>query len=225
MKESHKALEKRLAGALEAMKQAQGSADRAQTHLFEATSHAEMRISAMQSERDLQMAAAERSDAKIAELEKQIEELRLVANCDSTIMRPAEGAASTNKRVKALHDESNQTLHILVSELQQELRKKEDQFRIEKQKLETSNKDLNELTRKQKEEVETLKKEVSSRPSREELTSAKRQLKVLQKVAFNVEDDDEDDEGASGEGMDPERTSNGSGHLEVLLSSRFLSEI
>ena len=79
VRENHHMLEKRLASAVEAMKQAQASADRAQTHLFETTSQSEMRISAMQSERDLQSAASERADARIAELEKEIEVLKSIS--------------------------------------------------------------------------------------------------------------------------------------------------
>ena len=48
----------------------------------------------------------------------------------------------------------------------------------------------------------------------DELLSVKRQLKVLQKVAFNVEDED----GEFGEEVpvDPEHSISGSGQLEVL---------
>ena len=110
----------------------------------------------MQSERDLQTAAAERADARIAELEKEVDVLRSSEDA-SRKGRIGEGPTSnidvTSDGVKGLREESNQTLHILVSELQQELRLKEDNFRAERQKLEASNKKLSAETRTQRDEV------------------------------------------------------------------------
>ena len=48
----------------------------------------------------------------------------------------------------------------------------------------------------------------------------RRQLKALQKVAFNVQDEDEEEEGGEDGVEDPERTTGSSGQLEILLSTR-----
>jgi polyhydroxyalkanoate synthesis regulator phasin len=61
------------------MKHAQASADRAQSQLFESSSQAESRISALQSENAMLAEHSSRSDSRIAELERQVEDLKMAA--------------------------------------------------------------------------------------------------------------------------------------------------
>lgn len=63
-------------------------------------------------------------------------------------------------------------------------------------------------------------RDLNSRPTVEELVAVKRQLRVLQKIAFNVDDEDSTGDELSGH---PEHTISGTGQLEILLSGKVKS--
>ena len=86
--------------------------------------------------------------------------------------------------------------------------------------MEVSNRDSCAALNTEREQVARITRELNSRPSTEELVAVKRQLKVLQKIAFNVEDEDSFGDEITG---NPEHTSSGTGQLEVLLSGKVKS--
>jgi hypothetical protein len=135
----------------------QASADRAQTHLFESNSQAELRVSALQSENSILAEGSSRADAKIAELQREIDELSIALSASSGASRDSNPHPGSSG---GLREESSQTLQLLVSELQQDLRRKEEQFRMDKQKLEAVTIDLNATLSMERQEVSRLTHEV-----------------------------------------------------------------
>ena len=87
--------------------------------------------------------------------------------------------------------ETTETLELVISELRQEIRRKEEMFRTEKQRLEAANRDVHQQLSKDRELLGRAKQELAERPTREDLLSVRRQLKMLQRVAFNVQDEDD----------------------------------
>ena len=211
-RELQRAAEKRLAAAVEAMRQAQGSADRAQTQLFEVSSQAEERTSALLAENAILAEANERVSARCVELESEAELSRQQA-AQALAQAQAGGgpagvggaaalAASKSSGALAREEEAS-TLHALVSELRAELRRKEEAFRTDRAKLDAAAREASTALAREREAGAKLRVELGERPRKEELSAARRQLKVLQRVAFNVEEDEGDD----GDTDDPEKTS------------------
>lgn len=226
-RELQRAAEKRLAAAVESMRQAQASADRAQTQLFEVSSQAEQRTSALLSENSILAEANERTAARCVELETEAEVLRAqalarateAAGGDSSTLHSSGGVllglpGSLSSGTLAREEETS-TLHALVAELRSELRRKEETHRSDKARLESSGRDAAAALSREREAATLLRQELGERPRKEELAVARRQLRVLQRVLFNVEDGDGDGDVVD----DPENTSE-SAQLETLLTTR-----
>lgn len=213
MKESQKALEKRLAAAVEAMRQAQISAERAQTAVFEVSSAAEVRISAIMAENAILAESSDRSNARVTELERELELLRTsgAASHSSSSERSLKGLDATSGG----DSEELFALRMTMDTLRSESRKKEDFFRSERQKLETSLRDLAQQLAAEREAGGRIRRELNDRPTKADLLSVRRQLVVLQRIAFNVRDED-----AEEISQDPERTLGEGDQLEAMLAAR-----
>ena len=217
VKEHQRAVERRLAAAVESMRQAQASAELAQSSLYELSAQAEQRVSALVSENSLLAEGADRAQARIAELENEISALKFSA---------AGGANQSTGSWRNSADDQTwdevRTLQAVLTEVRQEARNKEEASKAEKVKLEALNRELSQQLSLERDASARLRMELADRPSRDELNNVRRQLNVLQRVAFNVQDMEEDCEGMSG---DPERvTSSGAGSdmtpLESVLTHR-----
>ena len=92
-------------------------------------------------------------------------------------------------------NDDNETLQMVVNDLRQEIRKKEESFRVEKQRLESVHREVTQQLAREKEAHSKVKLELAERPTKDDLLSVRRQLKMLQRVAFNVEDEDHDGDG------------------------------
>lgn len=200
--EVQKAAEKRLASAIESMKQAQISAERAQTQLYDVTSQADMRCSALSVENSLLAEGADRLNARIAELENEVEVLRktkqsantasLTTPKKSLFLSSNEGNSSNLTSIMSLADEDADTLRLVITELREDMRRKEDAARAEKSHSEHILRDMTQQLTREKDQVTRLKMDLAERPLKEDYITVKRQLKLLQKVTFHLEDDDDD---------------------------------
>eukprot|EP01038_Epipyxis_sp_PR26KG_P006821 gene6821-9339_t len=221
IKDEQRTLEKRLLAAIESMKQTQLSADRAQNQLFDVSSQAETRISALLSENSLLAEGTQRLVMKCNELEN---ELSLLKSSNQSFLTKSSIIIGDNinhhhNNNYNNHKNSEEALGFVITDLQEEIRKKEDLFRLEKQKLESSIRDLSQQLTKERESLNRMNQELLDRPSKDEFLSLKRQYKMVQKIAFNVQDDEREDLNST----DPENTLVETGHLEALLSSRLKS--
>ncbi len=215
VKEAQRTSEKRLAAAIESMKQAQHSADRAQTQLFEVSTQVEWRVSSLMSENSMLAEGTQRLNLRIAETEAEISTLKKTVNQQALAL--ATQSAGDASSTKAGETEDGRTLQLMVAELREELRKQEDQLRSEKQRLEGLLRDAHQQLVKEKEVLNGTRQELAERPSREDHLSIRRQLKSLQRIAFNVQDDEEDSLSL----QDPENTLMGErNQLEALLTGR-----
>eukprot|EP01041_Mallomonas_annulata_P004617 gene4617-9172_t len=212
VKEHQRAVEKRLAAAVEAMRQAQASSERAQSMLFEASSQAEIRVSALMAENSLLAEGAERTQSRVSELEREVEHLRASGQMSSATTTGG-GRRSNENDIEEL-----QSLQLMVADLRQDARRKEEAVRLERQRLESTLRELSQQVAVEREGAGRLRQELLDRPTKEDLFSVRRQLGVLQRIAFNVQD--EDCEEMAG---DPERILGEQGQLEALLTTRMKS--
>jgi hypothetical protein len=137
--------EKRLAVVIESMRQAQNNTDRAQTQMFEISSQAEERVSALSAENAILAEGSERMHGKIAELEGELRNL----SQNAVIGTAGSGILSSNKQ--NVGGEDNETLQLVISELRQEIRSKEDALRSEKQRLDGKQRETAQLLVREKE--------------------------------------------------------------------------
>ncbi|KAJ1437644.1 CASP C terminal-domain-containing protein [Ochromonadaceae sp. CCMP2298] len=214
-----RSVERRYQAAVEAMQQAQLSADHAQTQLYEVSSQAERKITALQSENALLAEGTQRQALRVAELEsaqqglqQSIAQLRVEGDAD----REGESAKGSDQ------DEDIQTLHLVVSNLREQLAQAGDAARGEKQRLEAASRDSTQQLAKERELLQRTRQELSERPSKESFQAVKRQLKMVQKIAFNVQDEEEQEQEREREDdlKEPETTPSGNNALEALLAAR-----
>ena len=137
--ELQKAAERRLTGAVEAMKQAQASAERAQSQLFEVSAQADNRFTALQTDNAMLIESAERAHARCAELEGEVENLKNTI----LILQQNGGSKNTSSEIMSLPSEEVETLQLVINDLRNEIKKKDDNSRLEKSKLEASVREAN----------------------------------------------------------------------------------
>lgn len=204
-------IERRYNSTLEALQEAKLSTDRAQSQLYELSIDTEARLSAMQSENSILAEGSQRLQFRLAETESELLNLK------------QQSLNNTNNKMEPQHQrdehvEHIQTLQLAITNLREELMKVEENSSIEKKHLEAVIKDLSSSLNKEKELVLLTKQELSERPGKEEHITLKRQLYMVQKIAFHVEDEDMESSVHYSQLGDPENTFSSS--LEALLANR-----
>lgn len=192
--------ERRRAEAIDAMQLAEQSADRAQTQLYEVSLQAEQRISALQSENAILAEGTQRLNLKLVQLEKELEHAS-AGGSSSAAAGAAVGSGSsgssggfggkTNSGYSSAHEDV-ETLQLVVQQLRDELSEHEDALRAERQRMDALSREHVQMLSKERETIHQMKQELAKRPSREQYAAVKKQLKVVQKIAFNVADEDAD---------------------------------
>lgn len=87
-------------------------------------------------------------------------------------------------------EEELKTLQVVVHSLREELGAQVDAARVEKQRLESLNREQAQALQKERGDLQRARQELAERPSKEEFVAVRRQLKMVQKIAFNVQDDE-----------------------------------
>ena len=212
-KDLQRAAEKRLSAAVEAMRQAQTAADRAQSQVFEVLTQAEGRISALLAESAIMSEGSERDRARVAEAESEIEVLRVALS--SAQGAHSAGIAGANNTTgsgggigTAAALEEARTLQAVVVELRIEIRKKEENSRTDKQRLEATLREAQQQLQREREALGRVRQELTERPQKEDVATLRRQLRVLQRVAFNVEDSGSDNDDKADRDTEVWRTCN-----------------
>ena len=223
--ESQRATERRLQAANEATQLAQRAVERAQTELFDVNSQTESRISALISENSILAEANERSTARTAELEAEMSQLKRAmteahegAGGDQD-HDDVEGGRTAVFSASKMHSDlaDRAALQSRINDLHAELRNAEETGRVSKAFLERSANQLQEQLHKEREALQETRRELSERPSKEEFASLRRQLRTLQKVTFNVQNDDNsEDEG--GDAL--EETVAGQAEIDAMVLKR-----
>jgi hypothetical protein len=134
-REVARAAEKRLSAAVDSMRQAQASADRAQTQMFEISSQAEDRVSALLAENGILAEGSERLQARVAELEGELEAAKNALAAGATGAAGAAGAGGGGGGGGRPVGDDPETLQMVVADLRQEIRKKEEAARTERARL------------------------------------------------------------------------------------------
>ena len=209
--ESKRSMERRYNASVDALKEAKLAADRAQNQIYEISAEAEHRISALQSENSILAEGSQRLSFKLAEVESELGACRQAAVSSRSGRGEYDKDASRNG---GSHAEDISTLQLLVSRLRDELEEARDGQRGERQQLEASVRDISAALHRERELVGHLKADLSERPSKDEFHAVRRQLHLVQKIAFHVEDDEVEQVHSAG---DPEHTI---ASLEVLLANR-----
>jgi homeobox protein cut-like len=195
IREMQRTSERRLAAVVETMKQAQSSTDRAQTQMFEISSQAEERVGALSSENAILAEGMERALGRVSELEGEISALRSSLSLAgvSSSGAPQRLGVSGSLKGTNVKEEDYETLQLVISELRHEIRSKEDTLRAEKQRIEGKHREALQLLSREREALGKVKLELAERPTKEDLLSLRRQVKILQKVAFNAQEEDDTD--------------------------------
>eukprot|EP00607_Mallomonas_marina_P007130 CAMPEP_0182438910 /NCGR_PEP_ID=MMETSP1167-20130531/86099_1 /TAXON_ID=2988 /ORGANISM="Mallomonas Sp, Strain CCMP3275" /LENGTH=775 /DNA_ID=CAMNT_0024632461 /DNA_START=161 /DNA_END=2488 /DNA_ORIENTATION=+ len=217
VREHERGVERRLSGALERVRAAEQSTERAQSQMYEVSCEAEKRLSALMSENSILAESTERAQSRCAEIEREMEQLRASVQLQGV-------GREERERERGEEDELH-ALEFMVTELRREVKKREENAREERQKLEATVRDVTKQLSVEREEVIRLKARERERPSPEQYEELRRQVIMLQKIAFNTQE--EDDEEITG---DPERTKSvlegiergggGGGGIESLLTAR-----
>jgi homeobox protein cut-like len=193
--------EKRLAASLEELAEARSIADRCQSQLFDISAQAEKQLSAIQAENSILGDDIDRLRSRNAELERDLDISlkKLAANgghgntlsvgVSQGVLKSAGSSDATTDG--AIGDNEASDVRMLMDELRRELRKKEDDLRTDKAKSDAIQRDLTLQLSLERENVQNLTKELNVRPTIEEVESLKRQLRTLQRIAFNIQEDDE----------------------------------
>lgn len=185
IKAAHYAAEKRLATAQDELKQSRDVADRCQNQLYELSDQAEKRVSAIRADMSIVEDDAERLRSRVAELERQLDRMKTASDeCDG-VDSDSIGKNGMNSLLSEF-----QSLQIVADELRQSLRRKEDEYRSEKARNDTLSRDLNMQLAVEKDAHHRASTELAKRPTTEEVESLKRQLRSLQRIAFNAQEDD-----------------------------------
>lgn len=148
---------------------------------------AESRVSALQAENSLLAEAVNRSNSRIAELEQQ-----LLYNNNRGMGLDREGSSGRDKEEVSTQGEEKALSSLLLAELRSECQRKDENLRSERQKHESLMREGAMQLAKERETVSRLRQELSERPSREDYSSVNRQLKALQRIVFNLQDNDDD---------------------------------
>jgi homeobox protein cut-like len=236
IQELQKMAEKRLAAAVESMKAAQLSADRAQGQLYEISSQGEIRINALIVENQMLGESSERYQSRIGELESEVQNLRTSA---SLMKHTSPRKSSSSDRLAgdasgSLDTENTETLYIVINDLRKELAEKQEAARSARQTVESSLRETTQHLARERDQLAKTRQELAERPTFDDLLAVKRQLRMLQRVAFNVEEDDDEDCEGSTSNTNPENTAEdgkakrGScldekSQLEILLAQRMKS--
>jgi hypothetical protein len=163
--------------------------------VFEVSSAAESRVSALQAENSLLAEAVNRSNSRIAELEQQL----LYNNSNSN----SSNSNSSNNRGRGLDREGGSEREstpgedkalasLLLAELRAECQRKDETARAERLKHESAMREGAAQLAKEREAAARLRQELSDRPSRDDHLTMARQLKALQRIVFNLQDGDND---------------------------------
>ena len=89
--------------------------------------------------------------------------------------------------------EELRTLQVVVGGLREEMVLQADAARAEKQRLDAALRESTAALSKEREALQRVRQELEQRPTREEYVAVRRQLKMVQKIAFNVQDEEEED--------------------------------
>lgn len=198
IRDEQRSSERRLALAIDSMKQAQALCDRAQSQVFEISSQAESRISGLQAENTILAEGSQRANNRILELERELEQLKSVMSSQSVQSNQILSQSSSGINLNSSSGDGtiigNKDLQqILINDLRLEMQRMEDLLRSDRTKYENATRDLTFQLKQELEISLALKQELSERPSKEDLTALRRQLKLLQKTVFNIQDDDDDE--------------------------------
>ena len=152
--------------------------------MFEISAQAEERVSALSAENTILAEGTDRALSRVAELEGEIAAMK-------SLQLSSVSAISGGGRGGAKEDADYETLQLVVAELRQDIRLKEDALRVEKQRLEGKHRETTQLLSREREALGKVRLELAERPTKDDLVSLRRQLKMLQRVAFNVQEDDD----------------------------------
>lgn len=204
-REIQRAAEKRLASAVEALRQAQASTDNAQSQLYDAAAAAEVRTTALLSENSLLAEELNRMTLRMAEAESALNTLHAKktivsgssvsgsASSQDLTRQGVTGGIGMDSNISPVIEDEIEALQLVINELKDQNRKQEDLLRSERLRLEMANREVQQQLTHTKEELARVKADLAERPSKEDVMNTKRQLRMLQKIAFNVEDQDGDE--------------------------------
>lgn len=204
-REIQRAAEKRLASAVEALRQAQASTDNAQSQLYDAAAAAEVRTTALLSENSLLAEELNRMTLRMAEAESALNTLHAKktivsgssvsgsASSQDLMRQGVTGGIGMDSNISPVIEDEIEALQLVINELKDQNRKQEDLLRSERLRLEMANREVQQQLTHTKEELARVKADLAERPSKEDVMNTRRQLRMLQKIAFNVEDQDGDE--------------------------------
>mmetsp|Transcript_17943 Transcript_17943/g.23477 ORF Transcript_17943/g.23477 Transcript_17943/m.23477 type:complete len:787 (-) Transcript_17943:2917-5277(-) len=180
-----------LEDALAQVAEVQRMYDNAQEQLFELRTSMEDRDAAHQSEYDILAEDAARSRSLNESLQTELENLRkkmqeLPNKSNET------GDKSLSERIIVLEDElfaKNEKLQVLETQA----KNTKAEFELMAGKLEDEKESLKRLFKKEQDEVAALKNKIESGPTQATVNELERQLRIFQKLEYNVSNDEEDE--------------------------------
>ena len=196
--EHHALTERRLNVALEGLQHAHLDLDRIQSQLFESSVQAEKRLESLGAANAILAEDLSATNQELANVQAQLHlsqtelnTLKLKNSSDSSSNNSNNNNSNHNDIYNNTKDkdENDATLQSQVTQLQTQLREKDSEIRHERMEKEGAMRELKVCNSKLESVIASHEHELSTRPTREDVIALRRELKVLQRVAFNVEDD------------------------------------
>jgi homeobox protein cut-like len=187
------AAEKRMGSALEEVQASRRAADRCQAQVLELASEAEGRLGAASTEIRMLTEDADRLRSRIGDLERELDRMHALSSGALPGSRTsgglphvdggaAEGSASMASEYRALQS--------VAEELRHEVQRREDDARADRARYEASLREVNLQLSVERETSKRVQAELLARPAAEYVASLRRQVKLLQQIAFHGQEED-----------------------------------
>lgn len=199
IKEMSKSMEKRLSLALESAKSAQLASDRAQYQVLEISAKSEERISSLLSENLLLSEEKGALEIKVEEMNKRFQALSSSVSSTAPLLPKKENNSTDSVFVDdtdGITDLSQlkEFYEKLLSQYRSERNDLDDQHAIAIKQYEQQLRESKQLVDKEKDSVRRLREELVGRPSVKDYHEIKKRLKVVEKIAFQQDNEDYDNE-------------------------------
>lgn len=187
------AAEKRMASALEEVQASRRTADRCQAQVLEVASEAEGRLGAAAAEIRMLTEDADRLRSRIGDLERELDRMH-AASSSGGLGGALSSAAHDGTADGASSSAEYRALQSAAEELRHELQRREDDARADRARYDASLREVNLQLSVEREASKRVHAELLSRPSAEYVASLRRQVRVLQQIAFHGQEEEDADQ-------------------------------
>ena len=181
IKDLQKAAEKKFQASVERVKLAQEATERAQNDLFDVSSRSDNRINALLAENTTLMEDLQREMSMTSQLKRELEGKSAALSTSNENSSGSNGSSASSNKY-SLKDDADAFRESLL-ELRKEMARREDAWRVEKNKIENQVRELTVQLGKEKESNYILKQANDTKSSKDVILKLIRRFQYLQKLS------------------------------------------